>query len=136
MEDAFELDGRMLIDEILEGLRAWSVTKTDKNGGIVELNIQININPNSDFSRVISASCIHDGSLFYQSSCLNECLHKIFKGEIYDANYGEPRHNDTIGYTIGNPVALVEPCEFETNKRPLLCERTTVMLPLAVKIIR
>lgn len=118
-------------DGVLKGNREFRLDGTDNNGIDVAVNVKIQFDADADFDYFTSAQRIHDGTLFFVSSALLECVDKIITASTYNKNIGAPQDGDTIEYTVGNFVCLSEYSEkFAPLDKPWLRERTTVLLPI------
>lgn len=94
--------------------------------------IEIDYKPNSDFEYFTSHSVIHDGTTMFYWQAIFDCFNCVLNGGTYLKTKGYPsdRTKDwVIHYTIGNLVVVNEFGNFDVDK-PWMQQRTFVMLPI------
>lgn len=133
-KDAIEIDSLPIFDSILNGCREFYIDGYDIDGNIVRININLSISTDADFTYFTSSASIHDGTLFFVNELFEDCACKILSCQTYDKNKSAPKNGDTIHYTVGNFVVLMEHdadgALFAPQDKKWMSERTTVLLPV------
>lgn len=107
---------------------------TDEHGSRIKIQSKIVYSPDADFDYFTSAQSIHDGTILFLLSTMEECVNNIIGIRTYDKRKPRPINGATICYTIGNLVISNEYGDFGTPEKPWLHSRTTVLLPIKYDI--
>lgn len=134
LEGAIEFDSLHIFDKFLNGCRNFQINTSDIDGNNIQINIDLSISPDADFTYFTLCESIHDGTLIFVDELLNNCAYKILSCQTYDKNKPAPENGDTIHYTVGNFVVLMEYDKdgtlFAPQDKKWMSERTTVLLPI------
>lgn len=129
------METETFFDSLTDSHRSYRISGTDENGEQIELDIELEFNPDADFDYFTYDYCHHDGTLIFIKMTMTECAQRVITGQTYYKNGRKPKSGDTIKYTIGNFVFLNEyGKQFSTEEKPWMLSRTTVLLPLKVEI--
>lgn len=138
--DAIECSSVDFFDKALFGVRKWTIEGKDQVSSPITLNLELKVEPDAKFEYFTSASSIHDGTIMFVRELIDECIMHVVTGSTHSKNIRPPQDGDTILYTVGNLVILNEFDESGTKfapvEKPYLTERTTVALPIKMKILR
>lgn len=131
--ECFETEA--IFDNSLHGTRRYILKGMIDDETEISFNVDLSFSADSDFDYFTSASCVHDGTLYFINDMMNELVEKLCLAKTYNKNVGEPQNGDSIKYVIGNFVVLNEyDGDFVPADKPWLRERSTILLPL--KMIR
>lgn len=133
-----EIDPTPIFDNILHGIRKYRLDMLDDQFKSFHLNIDIDFNPNANFTFFTSNTSIHDGTLLFVHECIEKCVMNVITGKTYDSRYTQPKSGDTLQYTVGNIIILSEydtdGANFAPEDKRWLHERTTALLPISMKV--
>lgn len=137
-DNAQEITAAPIFDRFLRGARRLMVTGLDEQKNTVSLNLEIEFDPEADFTYFTSKTSIHDGTLLFVHECIDKCAMTVISGSTYDIRNSAPKNGDTIHYKVGNFILLSEydmdGTKFAPPDKQWLHERTTVLLPIVMKI--
>lgn len=133
-----EITAAPIFDRFLRGARKLTVTGLDEQKNTVSLNLEIEFDPEAEFTYLTSKTSIHDGTLLFVHECIEKCAMTVISGSTYDIRNSAPKNGDTIHYKVGNFILLSEydmdGSKFAPPDKQWLHERTTVLLPIVMKI--
>ena len=103
-----------------------------------EITVSFKHDPNADFQHFTYSSCVSDGSGVFKESTIKDLLYYVLNFKrIYPEVCAEFKDKDVVHVILGNLVAIHEYDEsLATEERPFLRNKTTVLLPFRVDIIR
>lgn len=126
-----------IFDEFLHGARNFLFNGKVDDETEICFDVGISFDGNADFDYFTAEGCIHDGTLYFIREAMNRCVQKVCLAQTYNKNIRVPESGDSVQYIVGNFVVLTEyDGDFVPADKPFLRTRTTVLLPLKMRVLR